>query len=65
MCGRDETSNNKQPEAINESRFLPPPLLCRQGYFILIVDVHLRSGEQVFRSVILSDLAPREGEYSF
>jgi hypothetical protein len=33
-----------------------------QGYFIPFIDVHLRSGEQVSRTVVLSDLAPEEGE---
>jgi hypothetical protein len=37
-------------------------LLHRQGYFIPFVDVHLRSGEQVSGTVVLSDPAPGEGE---
>jgi hypothetical protein len=41
---------------------LPPLLLRRQGYFIQFVDVHPRSGEQVFETVILSDPAMGEGE---
>jgi hypothetical protein len=37
-------------------------LLRRRGYFIPFVDVHLRSGEQVSGTVVLSELAPGEGE---
>jgi hypothetical protein len=41
---------------------LPLLLLRRRGYFIPFVDVHLRSGEQVSGTVVLSDPAPGEGE---
>jgi hypothetical protein len=41
---------------------LPPPLLRYQGYFISFIDVHLQLGEQVFRTIVLSDPAPGEGE---
>jgi hypothetical protein len=34
-------SNNEEPQATNASSLSPPPLLRRQGYFILFVDVHL------------------------
>jgi hypothetical protein len=37
-------------------------LLRHQGYFIPFVDVHLRSGEQVSGTVIISDLALEEGK---
>jgi hypothetical protein len=37
-------------------------LLRHRGYFIPFVGVHLRSGEQVFGIIILSDPAPGEGE---
>jgi hypothetical protein len=37
-------------------------LLRRQAYFIPIVGVHLRPGEQVSGTVVLSDPAPGEGE---
>jgi hypothetical protein len=33
-----------------------------QGYYILFIDVYLRSREQVSRTVILSDHASGEGE---
>jgi hypothetical protein len=41
---------------------MPPLLLRHQGYFIMFVDVHLQSGEKVFRTVVLSYPAPGEGE---
>jgi hypothetical protein len=53
-CGCHETSNNKQQWATYASRFLPP-LRC-QGYFILFIDVHPWSGEQVSETIIISDL---------
>jgi hypothetical protein len=40
----------------------PLLLLRRRGYFIPFVDVHLRSGEQVSRTIVFSDPAPGEGE---
>jgi hypothetical protein len=60
--GHHGTSNNEQSQATNASRFLPLSLLHRQGYFIPIIDVHLRQGEQVSKTTILSDLTPEEGE---
>jgi hypothetical protein len=33
-----------------------------QGYFIPIINVYLRSEEQVFETVVLSDPAPEEDE---
>jgi hypothetical protein len=62
MCGRYETSNNEQPQATNASNLSPPLLLCRQGYFIPFIDVHLRSGEQVSGTVVLSHPTSGEGE---
>jgi hypothetical protein len=43
---------------------MPSPhlLLRHQDFFIPFFDVHLRSGEQVFGIIILSDPAPGEGE---
>jgi hypothetical protein len=41
---------------------LPLLLLRRQGYFIPFVDVHMRSGEQVSGTVVLSDPALEDGE---
>jgi hypothetical protein len=61
-CGCHRTNNNEQPRATYESRFSPPLLLRRQGYFIQFIDVHPRLGEQVFETVILSDPAMGEGE---
>jgi hypothetical protein len=55
-CGRHENSN------IENTKVSPLLLLRRQGYFILFVDVHLQSGEQVSRTIILSDPAPKEGK---
>jgi hypothetical protein len=43
-------------------RSLAHPPLRRQDFFIPFVDVHLRSGEQVSRTVVLSDPASGEGE---
>jgi hypothetical protein len=40
-------------------------MLRRRGYFIPFVDVHLRSGEHVSGTVVISDLAPTEGEQGF
>jgi hypothetical protein len=40
-------------------------LLRHQSYFISIIDVHLRSGEHVSRSIVLSDPASREDKYDF
>jgi hypothetical protein len=54
--------NNEEPRATYASRFLPPPLLRCQVYFITFVDVHPRSGEQVFETIVLSDPAPGEDE---
>jgi hypothetical protein len=62
MCGRYETSNNEQPRATNASSLSPPLLLRRQGYFIPFIDVHLRSGEQVSETVVLSHPTSGEGE---
>jgi hypothetical protein len=61
-CSRHGTSNNEQTQVTNASSVSPPPLLRRQGYFVPLIDVHLRSGEQVSRTVVLSDPAPGEGE---
>jgi hypothetical protein len=55
-------SNNEQPRATYASRFLPPPLLRHQGYFILFVNVHPQSGEQVSETIVLYDPAMRGGE---
>jgi hypothetical protein len=33
-----------------------------QVYFISFIDVHLRSGEQVFKIIILTDPTPRKGK---
>jgi hypothetical protein len=33
-----------------------------RGYFIPFVDMHLRSGEQVSETIVLSDPAPEESE---
>jgi hypothetical protein len=41
---------------------LPLLLLRHRGYFIPFVDVHLRSGEQVSGTVVLSDPTPGEDE---
>jgi hypothetical protein len=54
------TTNKRRPT--NASWFSPPPLLCCQGYLILIIDVHLQPGEQVSRTVVLSDPTLEEGE---
>jgi hypothetical protein len=59
-CDRHKTSNNEQTQVINTSRFLPPPLLRHQVYFIPIAGVHMQLGEQVFEIVVLSDPAPGE-----
>jgi hypothetical protein len=56
------TTRNSSHELTNASRFSSSPLLCRQGYFIPILDVHLRPGEQAYKIVVLSDPAPEEGE---
>jgi hypothetical protein len=40
----------------------PHPLLHCQDFFISFINVHLRSGKQVFKIIILSDPAPGEGE---
>jgi hypothetical protein len=40
----------------------PLLLLHYRGYFIPFIDVQLRSGEQVSRSIVLSDPALEEGE---
>jgi hypothetical protein len=40
-------------------------LLRRQDFFIPFIDVHLRSGEQVSETAVLSDPASGEGEYGF
>jgi hypothetical protein len=42
--------------------YVSPLLLRHRGYFIPFIDVHLRSGEQVSRIVVLSDPAPGEDE---
>jgi hypothetical protein len=65
MCGHHRTSKNEQPQATNTSSLLPTPLLRRQGYFIPFTDVHLRLGEQVSRSVILSDPALGDSKNGF
>jgi hypothetical protein len=62
MFGHHETYNHELPQATNASRFLPPPLLRRQGYFILFIDVHLQPGEQVSGTIVLSEPALGEGE---
>jgi hypothetical protein len=49
-------------EPINASRFSSPPLLCCQGYFILIIDMHLRPREQVCKTIALSDPALGESK---
>jgi hypothetical protein len=61
-CDYHETSNNEQPRVTNASSLSPPPLLHCQGYFIPFIDMHLRSGEQIFRIVILSDPTLEEGK---
>jgi hypothetical protein len=65
-------SNNEEPQATNASSLSASPLLRRQGYFILFIDVHMRSGEHVSKTVALSNLASGEGflgsnlrDYSF
>jgi hypothetical protein len=55
------TNHNSSHETTNVSRFLPHPLLCCQNLFILIIDVHLRAGEQISKNIVLSDPAPSEG----
>jgi hypothetical protein len=64
--GRSQQSSqneyNKQPHTTNTSSLLPPPLMRRQDYFTPFVDVHLRSGEQVSRTIILNDPAPGDDE---
>jgi hypothetical protein len=73
-CDCHITSNSIH-EPTNAPRFSPPSLLCHQDYFIPIIGVHLRPGEQVsgphvhlrpskqvFETVVFSDLAPRQGE---
>jgi hypothetical protein len=62
MCGRHGTRNNEQPRATDAYSLSAPPLLRRQGYFILFIDVHLRLGEQVSGTIILNDHALREGK---
>jgi hypothetical protein len=52
--------NSHEPP--NKSRFSPPPLLRRQGYFISFIDMHLQLGEQVFGTIVLSDAAPGDDE---
>jgi hypothetical protein len=37
-------------------------LLRCQGYFILFIDVYLRSGEQVSGTIVLSNPTPGEDE---
>jgi hypothetical protein len=64
-CGPHGSSTNEQPRATSASRFSPPLLVRHQCYFILFVDAHLQSGEQVSITVVLSDPALGEGEYGF
>jgi hypothetical protein len=64
-CSRHGTSNNEEPRATKASILSPPPLLRRQGYFIPFVDVHLRLGEQVSRTVVLSNPTPGRGRIRF
>jgi hypothetical protein len=40
----------------------PLLLLRHRDYFISLVDVHLRSGEQVSGTIVLSDPAPGESK---
>jgi hypothetical protein len=65
MCDCHRNSNNQQPRATNASRFSPPPLLRRQSYFIMFINMHVRLGEQVSKIIVLSDHAPGEGEEVF
>jgi hypothetical protein len=44
---------------------LPLLLLRRRGYIISFVDMHLRSGEQVSGTIVLSDPAPGESNKVF
>jgi hypothetical protein len=61
MPGR-HANHISSDDLINASRFLPPPLLCRQGYFILIIGVHLQLREQVSRTIVFGDPTLVEGE---
>jgi hypothetical protein len=61
-CGCHGSSNTEQPRATNASRSSPHPLLRRYDFFIPFADVHLRSGEQVSETVVLSDPVLGEGE---
>jgi hypothetical protein len=56
------TYHNSSHEPVNTSRFSPPLLLPHQEFFIAIIDVHLRPGEYVSETIVLSDPASREGE---
>jgi hypothetical protein len=57
-----EIATNQQPRKHQHIYVSPLLLLRRRGYFILFIDVHLRLGEQVSGTVILSDPAPGEGK---
>jgi hypothetical protein len=59
------TTRNSSHEPTNISRFSFPLLLCRQCYFILILDVHLWPGKQAYETVVLSDPTPGEGKKDF
>jgi hypothetical protein len=57
-----EIATNQQPRKHQHIKVSPLLLLRRRGYFIPFVGVHLRLGEKVFKTAVLSDPAPGEGE---
>jgi hypothetical protein len=50
------TKTHEWPWATNAYMLSPPSLMRHQCYFISFIGVHLQSGEQVSRTIFLSDL---------